>query len=137
MNFEFAAFFGTYLAVSFLWYVNHTVIHLFHTVDTVVFYLQKFFLAFLCLTPLCNNMLVKFHNGNRNTQVAVLVFSLVFFAASITQVIMLAWGYYKGGKLIHYWAVYDKNNEKNQKQYSYIRGKVATLPVWSLSLIHI
>ena len=43
-----------------------------------------------------------------------------------------AWGYYKGGKLIHHWAVYDKNNENNQKQYSYIRGKVATLPVWSL-----
>ena len=132
MNYEFGAFFGTYLAVSFLWYVNHTVIHLFHTVDSVVLYLQKFFLAFLCLAPLCSHMLVEFEHGDRNTQVAVLVSSLVFFAASITQVMMLAWGYYKGGKLIHHWAVYDKNNENNQKQYSYITGKVATLPIWSL-----
>ena len=77
-------------------------------------------------------MLVEFEHGDRNTQVAVLVSSLVFFAASITQVMMLAWGYYKGGKLIHHWAVYDKNNENNQKQYSYISGKVATLPIWSL-----
>ena len=101
MNYEFGAFFGTYLAVSLLWYVNHTVIHLFHTVDSVVLYLQKFFLAFLCLAPLCSHMLVELEHGDRNTQVAVLVSSLVFFAASITQVMMLAWGYYKGGKLIH------------------------------------
>ena len=132
MNYEFASFFGTYLAVSFLWYVNHTVIHLFHTVDSVVLYLQKIFLAFLCLAPISNNMLVKFEHDNRDTQVAVLWASCTYLAASFTQILILAWGYYKGSKLIHQWAVYDKDNQTNQRQYSYIRWKVANLPFWSL-----
>ena len=132
MNYEFLSFFGTYMAVSFLWYVNHTVIHLFHTVDSMVLYLQKTFLAFLCLAPISNNMLMEFNHGDRNTQVAVLWASCIFFVASITQVLMLAWGYYRGTKLIHQWAVFNKTCSVNHRQYSYIRWKVATLPFWSL-----
>jgi len=139
MLLEFINFFGAYLAVSLLWYVNHTVLHLFHTVDCIGLYLQKIFLAFLCMAPLSNNMLTKFGlKGNQDTKVTILWTAGMFFAASITQFLMVAWGYFNKDKLLHQWAVClskSGTNSINKNQHRYILLKTLTIPFWTFVLV--
>ena len=132
---EFRGFFGTYLIVSTLWYVNHTVINLFHTVDSVVLYLQKFFLAFLCLNPLSSSMYIKFSTKGEDTKVSTLWMNAMGITAAMTQVFMLCWGYYRGEKLIHSWSTYServRHSDINRKQFLYVRLKLAVFPFWAL-----
>ena len=132
MTFEFRSFFGTYLTVSLLWYVNHTVINLFHTVDFVILYLQKIFLAFLCLIPIGSNMRINFQSG-KNSQVPVLWASGMTFIPSITQVLMLVWGYYREEKLLHSWATCSeqtRSSKMNRRQFLYVRWKSVNIPFW-------
>ncbi|XP_066918499.1 endosomal/lysosomal proton channel TMEM175-like [Clytia hemisphaerica] len=135
LRIEIGAFFGTYLAVSLLWYVNHTVLHLFHTIDIGALYLQKIFLAFLCLAPIQNNMMVKTANkgSDAEKQLALQWSSGTVFAASFSQVLMVAWGFYRKGKLFHRWATCESTFDTlmNRKQSMYIRFKVAAIPFWS------
>uniref|UniRef100_A0A7M5V371 Endosomal/lysosomal proton channel TMEM175 n=1 Tax=Clytia hemisphaerica TaxID=252671 RepID=A0A7M5V371_9CNID len=138
MEFEFGAFFGTYMAVSFLWYVNHTVLHLFHTIDIGALYLQKIFLAFLCFAPILNNMMVEFefgHGTESEKRTALQWSSGMLFAASLTQLLMLIWGSVRKDKLLHRWATHEDKNHKNKmnrKQFMYIQLKIIVVPFWTL-----
>ena len=134
MKLEFITFFGTYLGVSLLWYVNHTVLHLFHTIDCIGLYLQKIFLAFLCMAPLMNNMLTKFgsQEATQDTKVAVLWTFGMSFAASITQFLMLIWGYWNKEKMLHQWAARpSRKDSMNKNQFQYIQLKTLTIPFWT------
>ena len=133
MDFEYYNFFGTYIAVTLLWYVNHTVLNLFHTIDYVSLYLQKIFLVFLCLAPLSNNMLTRFGSkGNYDTKVTMLWMFGTLFAAAITQFLMLIWGYWRKEKFLHQWAVSTSvKDAMSKKQHRYILLKTLTIPFWT------
>ncbi|XP_066930529.1 endosomal/lysosomal proton channel TMEM175-like [Clytia hemisphaerica] len=135
---EFRVFFGAYMGVTSLWYVNHTVLHLFHTIDIGALYLQKIFLAFLCFLPITNNMVVK-HGAGKTTeaerQLTVRWVGGIFLAAGLTQLLMVIWGYYRRDKLLHRWATCTDNNHKNEMnliQFRYVRFKIAVIPFFSL-----
>ena len=73
LNSEYSAVFGTYITVSLLWHINHTNLHIFHTIDMTSSYLQKIFLAVLCMAPISYHMIVKFGlKGNLDTQISAL-----------------------------------------------------------------
>lgn len=131
MNVEFKMFFATYIMVSLLWYVNHTILHLFHTITVVTLYLQKIFLVFLCLTPLYSNMLAKFiTRHDENTHLAVVYASLLTFASSSCNFLMLLWGFYRRDRVFHKWAS-NKNLRANLRQHLYVILKTINIPFWS------
>ena len=104
----------------------------FHTVDFVILYLQKIFLAFLCLIPIGSNMRINFQSG-KNSQVPVLWASGMTFIPSIIQVLMLVWGYYREEKLLHSWATCSeqtRSSKMNRRQFLYVRWKSANIPFW-------
>ena len=144
MQFDFGAFFGAYCGVSILWYINHTVLNLFHTIDIGTLYLQKIFLAFLCFLPIVNNMMVRYGFGEEGTQaerrLAIQWTGGISFAAGITQTLMVAWGYYRKEKLLHRWATCSGRNketrsEMNRKQFLYVRCKICVVPIWAILCI--
>uniref|UniRef100_A0A7M5V6C2 Endosomal/lysosomal proton channel TMEM175 n=2 Tax=Clytia hemisphaerica TaxID=252671 RepID=A0A7M5V6C2_9CNID len=138
MKFDFGAFFGAYCGVSILWYINHTVLNLFHTIDIGTLYLQKIFLAFLCFLPIVNNMMVRYGFGQEGTQadrrLAIQWSGGISFAAGITQTMMVVWGYFRKEKLLHRWATCNKS-EMNRKQLLYVRSKICAVPIWALLCI--
>jgi len=130
----FVTFVVTYIGVSLLWYVNHTIFHLFHTVNTVLLYLQKLFLFFLSLAPLCGSTVSDF-SGKQNThgdaKMAIRIGSILTFVASLCNVLMLAWGYSKKHQLLHSWAM-RVSKERNRKKKIYIELKTIIMPFWSI-----
>ena len=131
MHVEFRIFFATYVMASLLWYVNHTILHLFHTITVVTLYLQKIFLVFLCLTPLYSNMLTKFmRQRNENSRMAVINASLIMLASSSCNFFILMWGVYKGERVCHTWAS-KKYFKANMNQHLYVLMKTLTIPFWS------
>ena len=132
MTIEFYTFFSTYIIVSLLWYVNHTMLHLFHTVNVVILYLQKIFLAFTALTPLASNMFNKFiYKKNGDTAIAVRYSTSFTFAAAVCNVLMLAWAFHVREKVMHKWAL-ASCIKANIRQHLYIFLKVLTIPFWCL-----
>ncbi|XP_066918281.1 endosomal/lysosomal proton channel TMEM175-like [Clytia hemisphaerica] len=131
---EFLTFVAAYIGVSLLWYVNHTVIHLFHTINTVLLYLQKLFLCFLSLLPLTGNIVHDFVGKGVNMQdskLAIRYGSVAAFMASLCNLLMVVWGYHKKEKVLHRWALKGCKTH-SQKQKDYIEVKVLNMPFWAL-----
>ncbi|XP_002170650.1 endosomal/lysosomal proton channel TMEM175 isoform X1 [Hydra vulgaris] len=131
MKSEFFTFLGTFCLVSALWYINHTVIHLFKTVNSIMLYFQKTFLAFCCLCPLAGNMLLKYAKlGNHNSVIAIRFSALIVFFSSLANFFMLLYGLLSKTKYLHDWAswVYFTTNKR---QHFYTLVKVVNIPFWS------
>ena len=129
---HFYTFLATYASVSLLWYVNHTVLQLFHTVNVVVLYLQKIFLVFTCLSPFGSNMILKFSTKeNQNAVIAVRCMSLIMLFASICNLLILFWGFHAKEKCVHKWAL-RSCLKVNLQQHWYIFLKAINIPFWSL-----
>lgn len=132
MSTEFIVFLGCYTTVSMLWYINHTVLHLYHTLNVVLLYFQKLFLAFACLSPLGSNMLFKFASKNNDdTKLAVRVTASFVLVSCIFNCLILAWGFHTKEKYLHKWAV-GKCWRSNLRQHLYVVLKVLTIPVWTI-----
>ncbi|XP_065675507.1 endosomal/lysosomal proton channel TMEM175-like [Hydra vulgaris] len=132
MRKEFYIYFGIFAVVSMLWYSNHGVLHLFKTSNVIVIYFQKFSLAFACLTPLAGNMVISFaSDGNTNAQKSILMSSMVIFFSSFFNLMIMLYGYYTKDKFLHTWAVGNKNLNKYQQKYTFL--KTANIPFWSLA----
>ncbi|XP_002162642.3 endosomal/lysosomal proton channel TMEM175 [Hydra vulgaris] len=132
MKSEFFKFLTTFAMVSTLWYINHTVLHLFSLVSTVMLYLQKTFLAFTCLSPLGANMALKFATKeNVNSKVGIRFASLIIFWSSIANIFILLYGLMMKKKYLHQWAKLNSFKE-NQRQHAYILFKTLNVPFWSL-----
>ena len=124
-------YFGIFAIVSTLWYANHGVLHLFKATNVIVIYLQKFSLAFACLTPLAGNMVVVFSNNkNHDAKKSILTASMVIFLSSFFNLLILIYGLYTKEKYLHGWAVGNKNLNKYQQRYTIL--KTANFPFWSL-----
>ena len=131
---EFLTFVMIYIAISLLWYVNHTVIHLFHTINTVLLYLQKVFLCFLSLLPLCGNIIHDFlwkGINIKDSKLAMRYGAIVMFLASLCNVLMLGWAYYKREKVLHSW-VLQGSKKHSHRQKLYTEMKVMNIPFWSI-----
>lgn len=133
MSTEFITFFGSYLTVSMLWYTNHTVLHLFHTVNVVLLYFQKLFLAFACLCPLGSNMMFKFiQKDNHDSVLALRLSSTFILLSSLFNLLMLLWGFHTKDKYLHKWAA-GTCFRANLRQHVYIVLKVLTIPVCTIA----
>ena len=131
MKKDFYIYFGIFAIVSTLWYANHGVLHLFKATNVIVIYLQKFSLAFACLTPLAGNMVVVFSNNkNHDAKKSILTASMVIFLSSFFNLLILIYGLYTKEKYLHGWAVGNKNLNKYQQRYTIL--KTANFPFWSL-----
>ena len=130
---EIIIFVDTYCIVSVLWYLNHTVLQMFHTIDVVLLYLQKTFLAFVSLSPFASQLLAKF-GGEKTDQGSLsnLIGFLFPLCASVANMLMLCWGYYKKEKLMHQWAVHGNKDEANRRAQLYILLKTTLTPMWIL-----
>ncbi|XP_065671560.1 endosomal/lysosomal proton channel TMEM175 isoform X2 [Hydra vulgaris] len=132
MKLQFLTFLAAFTMVSLLWYTNHTVLHLFKTVTTLMLHLQKIFLAFSCLCPLAGNIIFKFyHLENKDSQYSVLFLSIVICWSSSANLLILLYGLLTGTKYLHYWAAFGSFKE-NAHQHLYVIIKASNLPFWSL-----
>lgn len=133
MGHNIAIFIGAYGMVSAMWYVNHTVLHMFHTIDVVLLYLQKAFLAFASLSPFCSQVISKFSGRlDEEGSVATRIGFLFPLCAYVANMCMLFWGYYKKEKLMHRWAVHGNCLEANRPAQLYILLKTTLTPLWIL-----
>jgi len=121
---------GTYLSVSLLWYVNHTIVHHIKNFDFPLLYLQKIFLAFLSMTPFNSNLLVKLGNQhNSEGSLANLVAFGFYLGACIANTLMLLWCYYKKEKVVYGWAVNRGFCGQSKKGQLYVLLKTILLPI--------
>ena len=128
----FLTFLATFNMVSILWYVNHTVLHLFKTITTLMLYLQKIFLSFCCLCPLAGNMILKFaESGNEDTKIAIRFAALIVFWSSVANFFILFYGLLTDKKYLHQWAVFGYF-KANTRQHLYTIFKALNIPFWSL-----
>ena len=123
----------TFFYTWILWNINHAVISEIHTIDIVVLYLQKVFLAFISLSPLCSHILNEFaYSGSPDGNLAIIV-GLVFpLSASVANVLMLFWGYYKKEHVMYPWAVFSKAIKANKAGLWYVLLKTILPPLWML-----
>lgn len=131
---EFVTFIISYIAVSLLWYVNHTTIHLFHTINTVLLYLQKLFLGVLSLLPLCGNIIHDFMwkgTNAKDSKLAARYAATVMFVAGGCNVLMVVWAYYKGDKVLHSW-VLQGSKKHSHRQKLYVELKIVNIPFWAV-----
>ncbi|XP_065672866.1 endosomal/lysosomal proton channel TMEM175 [Hydra vulgaris] len=132
MKTEFLTFLGTFCLVSALWYVNHAVIHLIKTVNSIMLYFQKIFLSFCCLCPLAGNMVLSFATkGNNESKVAIRFSAMIVFISSSANFIIILYGLLTGSKYLHEWASFE-HFQKNKRQHIYTLTKALILPFWSL-----
>lgn len=123
-------FLGMYIMVSLLWYINHTVLNLFQTINIVIFYLQKFFLVFVCWLPFTANILHHYIEKNTyDTKIAVRFASIVTFLSGFCNLLMLFWAIFFDEKIFHKWASYTCLD--NLRQHFYILLKLLNIPLWS------
>merc|ERR1712048_1389361 len=130
MTEEFQAYTGAYVLVAILWYVNHTIIHLFHTIDTVTLFLQKLFLAWTALVLQQAQLFNKY--GREKTvksQQALIIGSTIFLIASLTNLGLWCWGTYKKEKLLEVWAI---RTGRVRKKGVYVFLKTIIAPSWYL-----
>ncbi|XP_065640021.1 endosomal/lysosomal proton channel TMEM175-like [Hydra vulgaris] len=129
---EFLTFLGTFCLVSALWYINHTVLHLFKTVNSIALYFQKLFLVFGCLCPLAGTMLLKYATkGNYNSTIAIRFSALIVFFSSLANFFMLLYGLSFKTKFLHDWASW-MHLKTNKQQHFYTLVKTLNIPFWSL-----
>nr|XP_012563503.1 unnamed protein product [Hydra vulgaris]XP_047139692.1 endosomal/lysosomal potassium channel TMEM175 [Hydra vulgaris] len=132
MKSEFLTFLATFCLVSALWYVNHAVIHLIKTVNSIMLYFQKIFLSFCCLCPLAGNMVLSFATkGNNESKVAIRFSAMIVFISSSANLIIILYGLLTGSKYLHEWASFE-HFQKNKRQHIYTLTKALILPFWSL-----
>ncbi|XP_047143096.1 endosomal/lysosomal proton channel TMEM175 [Hydra vulgaris] len=132
MKSGFLIFLATFNMVSILWYVNHTVIHLFKTVTTLMLYLQKIFLSFCCLCPLAGNAVLKFASTeNEDTKTGIRFAALIVFWSSIANLFILFYGLLTDKKYMHQWAAFD-HFKANTRQHLYTIFKTLNVPFWPL-----
>ncbi|XP_012563826.2 endosomal/lysosomal proton channel TMEM175 [Hydra vulgaris] len=133
MKSEFYTFLATFAMVSTLWYVNHCVLHLFRTINTVALYLQKFFLAFSCLCPLAGNMILKYGaKGNASSITSIRYAGLIVFCASMANFFLFFYGFLTQEKYWFEWAKCDRSFKAMPRQCLYIVFKTLNVPFWSL-----
>ena len=129
MSDAFIAYFFAYVLVSIQWYVNHTIIHLFHTIDTITLFLQKLFLAWTALVLQGTQFSMKYRQQKSGeAQQAIIIGSVVFLAASSCNLVMWFWGYYKKEKLLEVWAI---RRGRVRKKGVYVLLKAVICPVWA------
>ncbi|XP_065671559.1 endosomal/lysosomal proton channel TMEM175-like isoform X2 [Hydra vulgaris] len=129
---DFLTFLASFFLVSALWYINHTVFHLIKTVNVIMLYFQKIFLAFCCLCPLAANMVLKFaSNGNHDSNIAVRFSAMIVFCSSIANSFILLYGLLTGSKYFYQWASF-AYFKANKRQHLYTLTKVLNIPFWSL-----
>merc|ERR1719494_308227 len=130
---EISVYFIAYCMTSSLWYVNHTVLHLFHSIDVVLLYLQKAFLAFTSLSPFCSQIFTKYATSKDKEGRAANVIGFIFpFCASVANMLMLFWGYYRRGKVMHTWAIHNNFKNANKRAQLYVLLKSTLTPFWIL-----
>ena len=137
MRHELYTFFGAYILVSLLWYVNHTILHLYHTIDVLTLYTQKIFLCFLSLMPLCSNLLTNFTfkgHDNPDENLAIRVAAILTLLSSSCNSVMAMWGFYKKEKVLYQWALNNKT-KRDQDNHIYIIMKAANMPFWSFVVL--
>ena len=131
MKLEFLTFLTAFTMVSTLWYTNHTVLHLFRTVTTLMLHLQKIFLAFSCLCPLAGNMIFKFSSiEDHNSKHSALFLSIIVCWSSSANLMILLYGLLTGTKYLHHWAAFG-SFKANARQHLYVILKVSNIPFWS------
>ena len=132
MQAKFFTFLATFFMVLFLWYVNHTVLHLYRSINAIAFYLQKTLLAFACLFPLAGNLILKLSTkGNKSSNHSIRVSSLIIFFSSFANLLILLYGLFSGKRFLHRWAVFGCF-KVNARQHLYTIVKSFNLPFWSL-----
>ncbi|XP_065671878.1 endosomal/lysosomal proton channel TMEM175 [Hydra vulgaris] len=132
---EFLTFLASFSLVSALWYINHSVLHLVKTVDSIMLYFQKIFLVFCCLCPLAGNMILRFATKRNHDSVTAVRFSaMIVFISSIANFFIYLYGLIAETKYFHDWAS-KKYFYKNKRQHLYALAKALNLPFWSLICI--
>ncbi|XP_012565929.1 endosomal/lysosomal proton channel TMEM175 [Hydra vulgaris] len=132
---EFLTFLATFCLVSALWYINHAVLHLIETVNSIMLYFQKIFLMFCCLCPLAGNMILRFATEINNDSVVSIRYSaIIVFISSISNFFIFLYGVLTGSKYFHDWASI-KHFKKNRRQHFYALAKAVNVPFWSLICI--
>nr|XP_047140969.1 endosomal/lysosomal potassium channel TMEM175-like [Hydra vulgaris] len=132
---KFLAFLATFCLVSALWYINHAVLHLFKTVNSILLYFQKIFLSFSCLCPLAGNMLLRFAaKGNYDSIIAIRFAATIVFVSSLANFFIFLYGMLTGAKYFHKWASVT-HYKKNKRQHLYSFTKSLNIPFWSLVCI--
>ncbi|XP_065671358.1 endosomal/lysosomal proton channel TMEM175 isoform X2 [Hydra vulgaris] len=132
MTSEFLTFLATFCLVSALWYINHAVLHLVETVNSIMLYLQKNFLSFCCLTPLAGNLILHFATqGDNDSAIAIRFASMIVFISSTANFFIYLYGNLTGSKYFYEWASF-KHYWKNKRQHFYSLAKALNIPFWSL-----
>ncbi|XP_065662622.1 endosomal/lysosomal proton channel TMEM175 [Hydra vulgaris] len=132
MHRKFLTFLATFSMVLSLWFVNHTIFHLYKSVNAIIFYLQKTLLAFACLCPLAGNLVLKLSTaGNKNSNHAIRISALIIFFSSSANLLILLYGLFFGKRYLHPWAVFGCF-KVNARQHLYTILKAFNLPFWSL-----
>ncbi|XP_002162783.1 endosomal/lysosomal proton channel TMEM175 isoform X1 [Hydra vulgaris] len=132
MTSEFLTFLATFCLVSALWYINHAVLHLVETVNSIMLYLQKIFLSFCCLTPLAGNMVLHFGiHSDSDSSIAIRFASMIVFISSTANLFIYLYGNLTGSKYFYEWASFE-HYWKNKRQHIYYLAKALNIPFWSL-----
>jgi len=134
-----SAYVGAFVCVSLLWYVNHCILHHFHTINVLLLYLQKVFLAGLSLTPLSAKLTKNYGNEKSADEKVAHRFAVLYiFIAGLANVLMLSVGYIRQEKVLHTWALTKKDFWRaNKKHHLYVWLKTVTIPFWTLVIIFV
>ena len=133
MEHELYTFFGAYILVSLLWYVNHTILNMYHTINVAALYTQKIFLCLLSLMPLSSNILLDFTfkgDVEEDQKAGIRTVAILTFLASSCNSIIAIWGFYKKQKVLYQWAL-NNRNKRDKQRHIYIILKCANMPYWS------
>ncbi|XP_065671888.1 endosomal/lysosomal proton channel TMEM175-like [Hydra vulgaris] len=132
MKLEILTFMTAFITVSVLWYTNHTVLHLFKSVTTVMLHLQKIFLAFSCLCPLAGSMVFEYSSHeNDDSNHSIFLSSIIICLSSSSNLMILLYGLFTGSKYLHHWAAFG-SFKANVNQHLYVIIKASNIPFWSL-----
>lgn len=125
---EFVIYFITYIIVSMLWYVNHSIFEYIQTVSAVILYLQKIFLMFVAWIPLASNCLLKYgRREDEDTKTAVRMIGIIVLFSGLCNLAKFCWGVYVQSEVLHK-SVICNDFKSTCKKHLYLVLKMTNIP---------